>query len=320
MHLVNEVARETILSRVLRKVTADYDVILIDCQPSLGLLTVNALTASHGVLIPLECEFFALRGVALLIETIDKVRDRLNPTIELDGVLATMYDPRTLHSREVLERVVEAFGDDVLETVIGRTVKFPDASVVGHAHHRVRARARGRPGVPAAGAGAGRPWRCRLTKPIAERRRVDEEPEGFRVSLGVFDGPFDLLLTLLSKHELDITEVSLSQVTDEFIAYLRELDPDEELEQASEFLVVAATLLDMKVAGLLPQGELVDAESVALLEARDLLFARLLQYRAFKEVSALVRDAPAGARTAATPAPCGSTRSTARRCPSSSGR
>jgi segregation and condensation protein A len=109
--------------------------------------------------------------------------------------------------------------------------------------------------------------------------------EGFRVSLGVFDGPFDLLLTLLSKHELDITEVSLSRVTNEFIAYLHELDADEELEQASEFLVVAATLLDMKVAGLLPQGELVDAESVALLEARDLLFARLLQYRAFKEVS-----------------------------------
>ena len=110
--------------------------------------------------------------------------------------------------------------------------------------------------------------------------------EGFRVSLGVFDGPFDLLLTLLSKHELDITEVSLSLVTTEFIAYLRQLGPAEELEEASEFLVVAATLLDMKVAGLLPQGELVDAESVALLEARDLLFARLLQYRAFKEVSA----------------------------------
>ena len=81
VHLVNEVAREQILARVLRKVAADYDVVLIDCQPSLGLLTVNALTASHGVLIPLECEFFALRGVALLIETIDKVRDRLNPTI-----------------------------------------------------------------------------------------------------------------------------------------------------------------------------------------------------------------------------------------------
>ena len=131
VHLVNEVAREMILSRVLRGVAKEYDVILIDCQPSLGLLTVNALTAAHGVIIPLECEFFALRGVALLVETIDKVRDRLNPSITLDGVLATMYDPRTLHSREVLERVVEAFGDDVLETVIGRTVKFPDASVSG---------------------------------------------------------------------------------------------------------------------------------------------------------------------------------------------
>jgi chromosome partitioning protein len=131
VHLVNEVAREQILARVLRKVSADYDVILIDCQPSLGILTVNALTASHGVLIPLECEFFALRGVALLIETIDKVRDRLNPAIELDGILATMYDSRTLHSREVLERVVDAFGDRVLETVITRTVKFPDASVAG---------------------------------------------------------------------------------------------------------------------------------------------------------------------------------------------
>ena len=123
----------------------------------------------------------------------------------------------------------------------------------------------------------------RVAEPV-EGSADDAEP-GFRVSLGVFDGPFDLLLRLISKHELDITEVSLSRVTDEFISYLRQLDPDEEMEQASEFLVVAATLLDMKVAGLLPQGELVDAESVALLEARDLLFARLLQYRAFKEVS-----------------------------------
>ena len=131
VHLVNEVARETILARVLRKVSDQYDVILIDCQPSLGLLTVNALTAAHGVLIPLECEFFALRGVALLVETIEKVKDRLNPVIELDGILATMYDSRTLHSREVLDRVVETFGDSVLETVIGRTVKFPDASVAG---------------------------------------------------------------------------------------------------------------------------------------------------------------------------------------------
>ncbi|MGF3053397.1 segregation and condensation protein A [Microbacterium sp. YY-03] len=108
---------------------------------------------------------------------------------------------------------------------------------------------------------------------------------GFRVSLSNFDGPFDLLLTLISKHELDITEVSLSAVTDEFLVYLRAAEHADEMDEASEFLVVAVTLLDMKIAGLLPQGELVDAESVALLEARDLLFARLLQYRAFKEVS-----------------------------------
>ena len=113
----------------------------------------------------------------------------------------------------------------------------------------------------------------------------DTEATGFSVSLSNFDGPFDLLLSLITKHELDITEVSLSRITDEFITYLRGLDSDEELDQASEFLVVAATLLDLKVAGLLPQGELVDAEDVALLEARDLLFARLLQYRAFKEAA-----------------------------------
>lgn len=129
VQLVGEVARESVLSRVLRAAEDDYDVVLIDCQPSLGLLTVNALTAAHGVLIPLECEFFALRGVALLIETVEKVRDRLNPRLQIDGILATMHDSRTLHSREVLARVHEAFGDQLLQTVIGRTVKFPDASV-----------------------------------------------------------------------------------------------------------------------------------------------------------------------------------------------
>ena len=129
VQLVFEVGREQALARALKPVLDRYDIVLIDCQPSLGLLTVNALTAAHGVLIPLECEFFALRGVALLVETIDKVRDRLNPALELDGIVGTMYDPRTLHSREVLDRVVEAFDADVLETVISRTVKFPDASV-----------------------------------------------------------------------------------------------------------------------------------------------------------------------------------------------
>lgn len=129
VQLVGEVARESILGRVLRPIVDEYDVVIIDCQPSLGLLTVNALTAAHGVLIPLETEFFALRGVALLVETIEKVKDRLNPRLAVDGIVATMYDGRTLHSREVLARVYEAFGDSLMRTVIGRTVKFPDASV-----------------------------------------------------------------------------------------------------------------------------------------------------------------------------------------------
>jgi segregation and condensation protein A len=118
-----------------------------------------------------------------------------------------------------------------------------------------------------------------------ENRSSSDNADGFSVSLSNFSGPFDLLLSLISKHELDITEVSLSKVTDEFISYLKGVESERELDQASEFLVVAATLLDLKVAGLLPQGELVDAEDVALLEARDLLFARLLQYRAFKEAA-----------------------------------
>jgi chromosome partitioning protein len=129
--LVQEVAREQCLQRVLEPVTADYDVILVDCQPSLGLLTVNALTASHGVIIPLECEYFALRGVADLKRTIDKVAERLNPSLRIEGILGTMYDGRTLHAREVLQRIVEAFGDTVFHTVIRRTVRFPETTVAG---------------------------------------------------------------------------------------------------------------------------------------------------------------------------------------------
>ncbi len=131
VQLVHEVAREQTLQRVLAPAVADYDVILIDCQPSLGLLTVNALTASDGVIVPLECEYFALRGVALLKTTIDKVRERLNPKLQIEGVLGTMYDGRTLHGREVLERLVQAWGDKVFHTVIRRTVKFSDSTVAG---------------------------------------------------------------------------------------------------------------------------------------------------------------------------------------------
>ena len=131
VQLVNEVAREQTLRRVLRPVLPHYDLVLIDCQPSLGLLTVNALTAAHGVVVPLECEYFALRGTALLMQTIEKVQERLNPELELEGILATMYDARTLHGREVLARVVEAFGDKVFHTVINRTVRFPETTVAG---------------------------------------------------------------------------------------------------------------------------------------------------------------------------------------------
>jgi chromosome partitioning protein len=131
VQLVHEVAREQTLQRVLGPAIETYDVIIIDCQPSLGLLTVNALTASDGVIVPLECEYFALRGVALLKTTIDKVRERLNPDLEVDGVLGTMFDGRTLHSREVMQRLVQAWGDKVFHTVIRRTVKFSDSTVAG---------------------------------------------------------------------------------------------------------------------------------------------------------------------------------------------
>ncbi|GAB2760568.1 ParA family protein [Nocardioides pakistanensis] len=131
VQLVHEVAREQTLQRVLGPAVAEYDFVLIDCQPSLGLLTVNALTAADGVIVPLECEYFALRGVALLKTTIDKVKERLNPKLTIDGVLGTMYDGRTLHGREVMERLVQAWGDTVFHTVIRRTVKFSDSTVAG---------------------------------------------------------------------------------------------------------------------------------------------------------------------------------------------
>jgi chromosome partitioning protein len=131
VQLVSEVAREQTLLRALADVRHEYDYILIDCQPSLGLLTVNALTAAQGVIIPLECEFFSLRGVALLVDTIDKVKERLNSDLEISGILATMYDSRTVHNREVFSRVVEAFGDTVFRTVITRTVRFPETTVAG---------------------------------------------------------------------------------------------------------------------------------------------------------------------------------------------
>ena len=131
IQLVNEVGREHTLARALRPVRGEYDIIILDCGPSLGLLTVNALAASHGVIIPMECEYFSLRGLALLTDTVEKVRDRINFDLEIVGILVTMFDRRTSHAREVMDRVLEVFGDTVFDTVITRTVRFPETSVAG---------------------------------------------------------------------------------------------------------------------------------------------------------------------------------------------
>ena len=131
IQLVNEVGREQALARALQPLIDQYDYILIDCQPSLGLLTVNALACSDAVIIPTECEFFSLRGLALLTDTVDKVRDRLNPKLKIDGILVTRFDSRTVNAREVMARVLERFGDLVFDTVIARTVRFPETSVAG---------------------------------------------------------------------------------------------------------------------------------------------------------------------------------------------
>ncbi|RNE49718.1 ParA family protein [Corynebacterium alimapuense] len=131
IQLVNEVGREQTLARALRPVLNEYDFIILDCQPSLGLLTVNALACSHAVIIPMECEYFSLRGLALLTDTVEKVSDRLNFDLEVMGILVTMFDRRTSHAREVMSRVVEVFGDRVFDSVITRTVRFPETSVAG---------------------------------------------------------------------------------------------------------------------------------------------------------------------------------------------
>ena len=130
IQLVTEVGREQALAATIRPLRQEYDAIIIDCQPSLGLLTVNALTAADGVIIPVAAEFFALRGVALLMQSIEKVRSRINPDLQIYGVLVTMYT-KTLHSDEVLQRIYEAFKDKVLHSIISRSIKLPDATVAG---------------------------------------------------------------------------------------------------------------------------------------------------------------------------------------------
>jgi chromosome partitioning protein len=129
--LVQEVAREQSLMRTLAPLRVNYDFILIDCPPSLGLLTINALTAADGVIVPLECEYYALRGMGLLMDSIARIKERLNPRLQVDGIVATMFDNRTLHSREVLERVQDAFGNRVFKTTVRKTIRFAEAPVVG---------------------------------------------------------------------------------------------------------------------------------------------------------------------------------------------
>lgn len=131
IQLVTEVAREQALARVLNPLRDKYDFILIDCQPSLGLLTINALAAADGVIIPLECEYYALRGMALLLDSIERVQERINPDLVVDGILATMFDSRTLHAREVHQRVESAFGEQLFSTVISKTIRFAEAPVAG---------------------------------------------------------------------------------------------------------------------------------------------------------------------------------------------
>lgn len=129
--LVQEVAREQSLMRVLAPLRVKYNFILIDCPPSLGLLTINALTAADSVIIPLECEYYALRGMALLMDSIEQIKERLNPRLQIDGIVATMMDTRTLHAREVLARVKDAFGARLFDTVIRKTIRFAEAPVAG---------------------------------------------------------------------------------------------------------------------------------------------------------------------------------------------
>jgi chromosome partitioning protein len=133
MELIAEIRREYILRRILEPLRPWYDFILIDCPPSLGLLTVNALCASQEVLIPMQCEYFAMRGIRLLLDAIDRIKARLNPDLELGGILATMYSTGTIHAREVLNEIRSVFGDKVFDIVIHKSIRFAEASVASQA-------------------------------------------------------------------------------------------------------------------------------------------------------------------------------------------
>ncbi len=133
MELIAEIRREFILKRVLDPLTQWYDFILIDCPPSLGLLTVNALCVSQEVLIPMQCEYFAMRGIRLLLDTIERIKTRLNTELELTGILATMYSTGTIHAREVLQEIRSVFGEKVFDMVVYKSIRFAEASVANKA-------------------------------------------------------------------------------------------------------------------------------------------------------------------------------------------
>ena len=181
IQLVSEVAREQTLQRVLAAAATGYDVILIDCAPSLGLLTINALTAADKVIMPMECEFFALRGIALLTDTITKVQDRLNPDLEILGILGTMYDPRTLHTREVLERVVRGVRRRGLPLRHPADDQVPGDHGGRRADHHVRDQLARGGVVPDAGPGGAAavsrrvrlPGASELFRPTGTERRAD---------------------------------------------------------------------------------------------------------------------------------------------------
>ncbi len=129
IELIPEIRRELVLKRALDQLENWYDYVLIDCPPSLSLLTVNALCASKGVVVPMQCEFFAIRVIQMLLDSINRTRDRLNPTLELTGILATMYSTGTIHSREVLDEIRNLYGDKVFDIVIYKSIRFAEASV-----------------------------------------------------------------------------------------------------------------------------------------------------------------------------------------------
>ncbi len=133
IELIPELRRELILRRVLSPVSGWYDYILIDCPPSLSLLTVNAFATSQGVIVPMQCEFFAMRVLSLLLDSIERTKARLNPDLELVGILATMYSTGTVHARQVLDEIRETFGEKVFDTVIYKSIRFAEASIANKA-------------------------------------------------------------------------------------------------------------------------------------------------------------------------------------------